>query len=93
MTTLEEALAEVERLRNGIRSHRDEKGHDRCWEDDLKLYALLPDQVIPDGELPSREEFLRGCARFYELRRKLPKDDAESEARRLAKEGTLGHED
>ena len=29
--SIEELAQEVERLRNGIRKHRDQKGDDRCW--------------------------------------------------------------
>ena len=59
---------EVSRLRQGIREHRDAKGNDRCWIDDADLYALLPENVAADTELPRREEFLRNCEKFYETR-------------------------
>lgn len=64
---------EVERLREGIRLHRDEKGHDRCWVDDLRLYELLPEKLPADTTLPPREEFLKNCARFYENRGNCPR--------------------
>jgi hypothetical protein len=34
-------LAEVKRLREAIREHRDGSGHDLCWHHP-KLWALLP---------------------------------------------------
>ena len=70
LTTLspEQLKAELLRLRNGIRQHRDEKGHGRCWLDDLRLYDLLPEKLPADTKLPPREEFLENCARFHETR-------------------------
>lgn len=64
------AEEEVERLRAGIRLHRDQHGHDRCHLDDLELYKLLPEGVAgADLTLPPRVEFLEGCARFYDRRK------------------------
>lgn len=76
-TKLVEATVEIARLRCAIRDHRDQKLHDRCWLDDQELYAVLP-EGLPDGtgELPPKNEFLSGCARYYELRKRLPKEDA-----------------
>jgi hypothetical protein len=34
-------IAEVKRLRAGIRAHRDSSGHDLCWHHP-QLWALLP---------------------------------------------------
>lgn len=59
---------EVLRLRAGIREHRDAKGDDRCWLDDIKLYGLLPDDVAAITTLPPREQFLRSCQKFYDTR-------------------------
>lgn len=56
------------KLRNAIRQHRDEKGHDRCWMDDQRLYEVLPDKIDIDTTLPSRECFLKNCEKFYENR-------------------------
>lgn len=64
---------EIIRLRTGIREHRDEKGHGRCWVDDLRLYELLPEKLSADTTLPPREQFLENCARFYESRGTCPK--------------------
>lgn len=60
---------ELDKLRNAIRYHRDQKGHDRCWLDDIKLYELLPEGVADyDGSLPPEEEFLENCKCYYKLR-------------------------
>ena len=64
----EELQQEILRLRTGIREHRDAKGHDRCWLDDIDLYNLLPEKLPADTKLPDREEFLTNCNKFYENR-------------------------
>lgn len=63
-------LFRIRQLEHAIRRHRDQKGHDRCHLDDDALYAHLPEGGAgADRTLPPREEFLEGCARFYELRK------------------------
>jgi len=57
--------SEVERFKNAIRKHRDQKGDDRCWLDDLDLYSMLDDGEPVDFSLPPKEEFLKSCERFY----------------------------
>lgn len=59
---------EVARLRAGIRKHRDERGDNRCWLDDERLYALLPDKKKAITKLPSKEVFLKSCERFWRTR-------------------------
>lgn len=62
---------EIEKLRDAIRQHRDEKGHDRCWMDDDRLYSMLPEgNEGVDTTLPPRECFLKNCEKFYENRQK-----------------------
>lgn len=60
--------SEIMRLRSGIRYHRDQRGDDRCWLDDVKLYKLLPDSDQAEFKLPCREKFLSSCERFWESR-------------------------
>lgn len=62
---IQEQTKEIERLRDAIRLHRDEKGHDRCWLDDERLYSVLPEGEKADMILPCREEFLANCARYW----------------------------
>lgn len=58
---------ERDEMRTGIRKHRDAKGHDRCKENNLELYALLEDGTIDaDPELPPLPEFMAGCARYWQ---------------------------
>jgi hypothetical protein len=61
--TREQLLAEVRRLRAGIRTHRDSTGHDLCWHHP-DLWRLLPEQTDPVPIVPSWPEFLRGCLRY-----------------------------
>lgn len=52
-----------------IKEHRDQRGDDRCWLDDKKLYAITG-EVTDEGDaaLPPREVFLANCARYFECR-------------------------
>lgn len=58
-----ELRAEVQRLRQGIREHRDSTGHELCWHHP-KLWGLLPDQTEAVPTVPAWPEFLRGCIRY-----------------------------
>lgn len=64
----EDAISEIIKLRAAIRLHRDEKGHDRCWLDDQRLYQVLPESVKADFKLPNREEFLKNCEKYWKER-------------------------
>jgi hypothetical protein len=61
--TRDQLVAEVKRLRDGIRAHRDSTGHDLCWHHPA-LWALLPDATDPLPTVPTWPEFLRGCLRY-----------------------------
>ena len=68
----DQLVAEVKRLRAGIRAHRDSTGHDLCWHHP-DLWGLLPERVTPDVAVPPWPKFLRGCLRYREaLERELP---------------------
>ncbi|MDQ6869032.1 MAG: hypothetical protein M3178_11760 [Pseudomonadota bacterium] len=68
----DELIAEVKRLRTGIRAHRDSTGHDLCWHHP-QLWGLLPEPISPDVAVPPWPRFLRGCVRYREsLDRELP---------------------
>jgi len=60
------AEARVGALEASILKHRDQRGDDRCWLDDLELYKLVGGTA--DNSLPPKEKFLANCARFYEAR-------------------------
>ena len=68
----EELIAEVKRLRAGIRAHRDSTGHELCWHHP-ELWSLLPEKLAPDVAVPAWPKFMRGCVRYREsLARELP---------------------
>ncbi|AZO47264.1 MAG: hypothetical protein EOS58_06125 [Mesorhizobium sp.] len=56
-------VAEVKKLRAGIRTHRDSTGHDLCWHHP-DLWALLPEKTEPAIAVPPWEKFMRGCIRY-----------------------------
>ena len=68
----EELVAEVKRLRQGVRTHRDSSGHDLCWHHP-QLWSLLPERVDPKIAVPPWPKFLRGCVKYREsLERQRP---------------------
>ena len=79
LSTMDRAalVAEVQRLRAGIREHRDSTGHDLCWYHPA-LWSLLPEQVEVPVEVPEWPRFLEGCLHY---RRSL--DDQLPEAPRV----------
>jgi hypothetical protein len=61
----EALVAEVKRLRAGIRAHRDSSGHDLCWHHP-QLWGLLPERIEPNIAVPPWPKFLRGCVKYRE---------------------------
>ena len=59
-------LARIAALETAIREHRDQRGDDRCWMDDEKLYNILPEGYTP----PKRDcrVELKFCERFIATR-------------------------
>ena len=56
-------VAEVKKLRDGIRKHRDSTGHDLCWHHP-DLWQLLPERTEPEIAVPPWPKFMRGCIRY-----------------------------
>lgn len=56
-------IAEVKKLRHGIREHRDSSGHELCWHHPA-LWSLLPEKSDPLPVVPDWPQFLRGCIRY-----------------------------
>lgn len=70
--TREQLIAEVRKLRAGIRDHRDSSEHALCWHHPA-LWGLLPEKTDPVPVAPEWPEFMRGCIRYREsLDRQLP---------------------
>jgi hypothetical protein len=59
----EELIAEVKRLRMGIREHRDSAGQKLCWHHP-QLWGLLPKETDPIPEVPEWPQFMSGCIRY-----------------------------
>lgn len=59
----EQLIAEVRKLRAGVREHRDSTGHDLCWHQPA-LWGLLPERTDPQITVPAWPEFMRGCIRY-----------------------------
>ena len=65
-------VAEIKRLRAGIREHRDTSGHELCWHHP-NLWSLLPEKTDPLPPVPAWPQFLRGCVKYREsLDQQLP---------------------
>jgi hypothetical protein len=56
-------IAEVKKLRQAIRGHRDASGHDLCWHHP-QLWSLLPEPIPPAIAVPEWPQFMRGCIRY-----------------------------
>lgn len=66
--TTEELQEEVRKWRALVRAHRGERGHNRCWFDDIELYKNLPEGLPEEIQkifaLPDFEEWKKACAVF-----------------------------
>lgn len=68
----EQLVAEVRRLRQGIREHRDSTAHALCWHQPA-LWGLLPETTDPVPVVPAWPQFLAGCIRYRQsLDQQLP---------------------
>jgi hypothetical protein len=61
--TRDELIVEVQRLRAGIREHRDSSGHELCWHHP-QLWGLLPNATDPITVVPEWPQFMRGCIAY-----------------------------
>lgn len=68
-TSYDKCEKRIIELETAIRKHRDERGHNRCWLDDLELYKVLNESINEnDFVLPPKTEFLDQCCKYYETR-------------------------
>ena len=58
-----ELVAEIKRLRKGIREHRDATRHELCWHHP-QLWGLLPEKSDPVPTVPTWPRFLEGCIQY-----------------------------
>jgi len=61
--TRDQLVAEMKKLREGIRTHRDSSGQELCWHHPA-LWGLLPEKTDPVPAVPAWPEFLQGCVRY-----------------------------
>jgi hypothetical protein len=59
----DQLVAEVLRLRDGIREHRDSTGQELCWHHP-KLWGLLPEKTDAIPAVPEWPQFMAGCVRY-----------------------------
>jgi hypothetical protein len=59
----DQLIAEVKKLRQAIREHRDTTGHYLCWHHP-ELWSLLPEKTDPLPTVPAWPQFLAGCIRY-----------------------------
>jgi len=59
----EQLVAEVKKLRNGIRQHRDSTRHELCWHHPA-LWGLLPEKTDPVPVVPDWPQFIQGCVKY-----------------------------
>ncbi len=61
--TRDSLIAEVRKLRQGIRLHRDSNLHELCWHHP-ELWGLLPEKTDTVPEVPEWPEFIQGCIKY-----------------------------
>jgi hypothetical protein len=61
--TREQLIAEVKKLRQGIREHRDSTTQELCWHHPA-LWGLLPEKTDPVPVVPEWPQFMQGCVRY-----------------------------
>lgn len=61
--TRDQLIAEIIKLRSGIRRHRDSRAHELCWHHPA-LWGLLPEKSDPVPEVPEWPAFMRGCIAY-----------------------------
>ena len=90
----QQLVAEVRKLRQGIRVHRDSSGQGLCWHHP-KLWGLLPEQTDPLPTVPTGRNFcMAACNTVSRSMRKCPtrrarKSDIQSREIGRIKEASL----
>ncbi len=63
--TREQLMAEITKLREGIRGHRDSSLHELCWHHP-QLWGLLPERTDPQPVVPEWPQFIQCCIKYRE---------------------------
>lgn len=58
----------IKELEAAIKKHREQTGHEMCWENDEELWAVLGDDVKVDHTPPEWCEFIQKCAEYRKSR-------------------------
>ncbi len=53
-----------QKFRKAIEHHREQTGHNMCWENDNELWAVLDDGVKVDHTAPSWPDFMTRCVMY-----------------------------
>jgi hypothetical protein len=64
LSYIPDLVDEILRLRNAIRHHREQTGHQMCWENDEELWKVLDDQTKITHAVPSWPEFMQKCVEY-----------------------------
>ena len=62
--TPSQLIAEVKKLRDGVRRHRDATLQELCWHHP-ELWALLPEKTDPVPVVPEWPQFIQGCVKWW----------------------------
>ena len=57
-------------FKDAIKTHREQTGHEMCWENDEELWTVLNDGVKIDHTPPSWCEFITKCAEYRKSKEK-----------------------
>jgi len=98
VTALENAdtdpIRRLRLLQEAVREHMNETGHGRCWMDDKRLYANLPEGCQADFQLPPKPEWDKNCREhcdaYWHQRQPLELRDYGDPSLRMVQDGNGG---
>jgi len=61
-------IGRIKELENAIKKHREQTGHEMCWENDEELWQVLEDGIKLDHTPPEWCEFMQKCAEYRKSR-------------------------
>ena len=63
-------IDKIEELEDAIKNHREQTGHNMCWENDEELWLVLKDKVKSDHTPPDWDKFMNKCVEYRKSREK-----------------------